>query len=244
MATNMNKRLSKSKKATVAREMNYIVDQRFKMKQVYPMTEAQQDFFDAYGSGKNVMAIGSAGTGKTYLAMYLALKDVLKNDKFREVIVIRSAVQTRDQGYLPGSAADKMAMFESPYIDIVNDLYNEKSAYGILKQRGSIRFMSSSFIRGLTFDNAIVIVDEAQNCNYGELSTIITRLGDDSKVVICGDTKQNDLVKSKYDVSGLGGFARVIEKMGSFETIKFTLNDVVRSSIVKEFLEAEELVGV
>lgn len=244
MANSVNKRLSKRKKATIDREVNYIVDNKFKMRQIYPMTTAQQDFFDAYRSGKNVMAIGSAGTGKTYLGMYLGLKDVLQGDKYREVIVIRSAVQSRDQGYLPGGEKDKMAVFETPYIDIVNDLFSDRSAYGILKQRGHIRFMSSSFIRGLTFDNAIIIIDEAQNCNYSELSTVVTRLGGDSKLIVCGDTKQNDLVKSKYDISGLGVFTKVTDRMNSFSTVRFTLNDVVRSSIVKEFLEAEEMVGV
>lgn len=241
MANSVNKRLSKSKKATIQREMNYIVNNKFTMKSVQPITDAQVRFADAYKAGKNVMAIGSAGTGKTYLAMYHALKDVMQKDKYREVIIIRSAVQTRDQGFMPGGVTDKMAMFEAPYVDIVTDLFEDKSAYGTLKSQGMIRFMSTSFIRGLTFDNAIVIVDEAQSAGYHELATIAQRVGVDSKIIWCGDTKQNDLIKSKYDVSGLPRFIEVCSKMNSVAKVMFTLNDVVRSGFVKEFLEAEEL---
>ena len=240
MANSNNRRLSKRKKATIEREANYIANNKFKMKLVNPITENQAKLVDFYEQGKNVFAIGSAGTGKTYLTTSLALKDVLKNDKYDKVIFIRSAVQSRDQGFMPGTLKEKMAYFEGPYIDIVNDLFEDSTAYNTLKTRGQIQFMSSSFLRGLTFDHSIIIVDECQSMSYHEMATIMQRVGQNTKIIFCGDTKQNDLIKSKYDVSGLPEFLRVCSKMQSTAIVKFTVDDVVRSGIVKEFILAEE----
>lgn len=240
MATSVNKRLSKKKKETVQRERDYIINYKFSMKPVSPKTVNQSRFMEQYALGKNVAAIGSAGTGKTYLAMYLAMKDVLKEDKYREVIVIRSAVQTRDQGYMPGNQAEKAAVFESPYIDIINDLFENPSAYGTLKANRQIRFMTSSFVRGLTFNNAIIIVDECQSMSAHELNTIAQRVGEDSRIIWCGDTKQNDLIKSKYDTTGLPRFLKVCERIPSVSQITFTVDDCVRSGFCKEFILADE----
>lgn len=244
MATSINKRLSRRKKATIEREKrqetSYVLDQKLKMKNVYPITENQAKFVEYYELGKHCGLIGSAGTGKTYMATALALKDILTKNIYDRVIFIRSAVQSRDQGFMPGSLKEKMQYFEGPYIDIVNDLFEDRSAYTNLKNAGRIEFMSSSFLRGLTFDNAIIIVDEAQSMTYHEIATIMQRIGNNSKIIICGDTKQNDLLKSKYDTTGLPKMLQVFSRMPSFAVVRFNVDDVVRSGTVREFIMAEE----
>jgi predicted ribonuclease YlaK len=206
------------------------------------MTLNQELVVKAYQAGKNLANIGSAGTGKTYLSMALALEEVLENEEYTKLIIIRSAVQSREQGFMPGSLNEKMGYYETPYIDIVNDLFGRGDAYQILKQKGMLQFMSTSFVRGLTFDNAIIIVDECQNMTYQELDTVMTRVGESSKIIFCGDMKQDDLKISKHraDVSGLKDFVRVISKMNAFSVVEFTVDDIVRSGIVKEYLIVKE----
>lgn len=223
-------------------ETESVVNRKFNMKRIQPMTETQKDLFEAYASGKNIANIGSAGTGKTYVSLYLALEEVLENEEYERVIIIRSAVQSREQGFMPGSLTDKMGYYETPYIDIVNDLFGRVDAYQIMKQKNQVQFMSTSFVRGLTFDNAIIIVDECQNMTYQELDTVITRVGESSKIVFCGDMKQDDLKISKHrqDVSGLKDFIRVVSKMEDFEVVEFTTDDIVRSGLVKQYLIAKE----
>jgi phosphate starvation-inducible protein PhoH len=238
------KRLTKTKRNQIERETDYLLDTKFGMKKIEPITKNQEHLFNCYKDGKNILAVGSAGTGKTYISLYLALKDVMARNQYKEIIIIRSSVQSREQGHMPGDAKEKMAHFEAPYVDIVNDLFERGDAYGIMKQKNMIRFMSTSFIRGLTFDDALIIVDECQNMRWDELRTIMTRVGDNSKIIFCGDTKQDDLAcsKNRLDVSGLRHFKKVIDHMSSncFATIEFTVEDIVRSGLVKEFIIAEE----
>jgi len=242
------RRLSRSEKQRQAREMEHMVgilNQKFSMRKIEPLTPTQEDMFESYKQGYNLAAIGTAGTGKTMCAMYLALSDVLQKGGYDQVIVIRSAVQTREQGFMPGSKAQKEAVFEAPYTDIVNDLFGRGDAYQILKSKQMLKFMTSSFVRGLTFDNAIIIVDECQSMTYHELDTIITRVGESSKIVFCGDTKQNDLEisRNRADISGLAEFLRVLKRIESFDTIQFTPQDIVRSGLVKEYIMAKELLA-
>jgi predicted ribonuclease YlaK len=238
------RRLPKRVKTRIEKETDYLLNTKFGMKRVNPLTENQCKTFDSYQQGKNLLLVGSAGTGKTYVALYLALKDVMANNKYKQVIIVRSTVQSREQGHMPGDEKQKAAHFEAPYVDIVNDLFERGDAYQIMKQKNMIKFMSTSFIRGLTFDNSLIIVDEVQNMNWGEIKTIASRLGQDSKIILCGDTKQNDLLyaKNRSDVSGLVQFKRVVDRMGSdcFDTIQFTTDDIVRSGFVKQFIIAEE----
>lgn len=237
-----NKRLTRRQKRQVENEMDNIVNKKFSMKRISPMTLNQELVVKAYQAGKNLANIGSAGTGKTYLSMALALEEVLENEEYTKLIIIRSAVQSREQGFMPGSLNEKMGYYETPYIDIVNDLFGRGDAYQILKQKGMLQFMSTSFVRGLTFDNAIIIVDECQNMTYQELDTVMTRVGESSKIIFCGDMKQDDLKISKHraDVSGLKDFVRVISKMNAFSVVEFTVDDIVRSGIVKEYLIVKE----
>lgn len=225
-------------------EMENILNKHFTMKRILPKTATQSRFFESYKNGYNIANIGSAGTGKTYISLALALAEIMETDNYEKILIVRSAVQSRDQGFMPGSLTEKMSYYESPYVDIVNDLFGRKDAYNILKQKGQIEFMSTSFVRGLTFDRTIIIVDEIQNMQYSELRTIITRYGEGSRIILCGDTKQDDLktAKNRLDRSGLDDLLKVITKMKSFDVIKFTTNDIVRSEFIKEFIITEEKV--
>lgn len=239
------RKMTQREKNRQARELEHqvgILNQKFSMRKIRPLTATQGDMFDSYSQGYNLAAIGTAGTGKTMCAMYLALNDVLNKEGYEKVIVIRSAVQTREQGFMPGSKAQKEAVFEAPYQDIVSDLFGRGDAYQILKQKQMMQFMTSSFVRGLTFDNAIIIVDECQSMTYHELDTIITRVGESSKIIFCGDTKQNDLEisRNRADISGLADFLRVLRRVESFDTVKFQPQDIVRSGLVKEYIMAKE----
>ena len=242
------RRLTKTKANKIEKETDHLLNTKFGMKQISPMTDNQERLFESYQQGKNILAIGSAGTGKTYISLYLALKDVMAKNQYKKIIVIRSSVQSREQGHMPGDAKEKLSHFEAPYIDIVNDLFARGDAYQIMKQKNMIEFMSTSFIRGLTFDNALILVDECQNMRWDEIRTIMTRVGEGSRIILCGDTKQDDLAcsKNRLDVSGLRQFKRVIDKMGTkcFDTVEFTVDDIVRSGLVKEFIMAEEMLEV
>jgi phosphate starvation-inducible protein PhoH len=239
------RRLSRKEKRRQQREMDHMVgilNTKFSMRQIKPLTPSQSYLFDSYQQGYNLAAIGTAGTGKTMCATYLALNDVLQKGEYEKVVIIRSAVQTREQGFMPGSKAQKEEVFEGPYLDIINDLFGRGDAYKVLKTKGMLEFMSSSFVRGLTFDNSIIIVDECQSMTYHELDTIITRVGESSKIIFCGDTKQDDLQQSRNraDISGLHDFVRVLNNIPSFNVVNFTVNDIVRSGLVKEYILAKE----
>ena len=240
------RRLSRSEKRRMEREMEHMVgilNQKFTMRQISPLTPSQSNLFDSYQQGYNLAAIGTAGTGKTMCAMYLALSDVLQRGEYEKVVVIRSAVQTREQGFMPGNKAQKEAVFEQPYTDITNDLFDRGDAYQILKSKGMMQFMSSSFVRGLTFDNSIILVDECQSMTYHELDSIITRVGESSKIIFCGDARQSDLVKSN-ERTGIIDFMKIVQSMqDDFTMIEFGIEDIVRSGLVKNYLIAKLNLG-
>lgn len=210
------------------------------IKQIVPRTEPQRQVFESFFEN-HLLLNGCAGTGKTYVALYLALREVLEyGDKspYDRVIIIRSAVQTRDLGFMKGSLDEKVMHFETPYRDIVSDLCGRDDAYDILKYHGKIQFMCTSFVRGLTFDNALILVDEAQNNTGHELDSVITRLGDNSKIVLCGDYYQSDLKGN--DKTGFSQTVKILEAMNGVETIGFTRQDIVRSKFVKDYICARE----
>jgi predicted ribonuclease YlaK len=207
---------------------------------VFPKTDMQRVFFDAYSKGHYFMCLhGVAGTGKSYIALYKALEEVLSKDTpFNRVVIIRSAVQSRDMGHLPGSVDDKMSVYIQPYRQITSDLFKRKDAWDRLCEQGHIEFLSTSFIRGTTFMNAILLVDEFQNCNYEELDTIITRVGHSSKIIFCGDIRQTDL-RRRDDKSGLPKFLAIAESMEQFTRLEFGVDDIVRSSLVRDYIIAK-----
>lgn len=235
------RRLTAKEKRRKDREMGTL-NCKFSMRNLEPITQTQEDMFDQYNSGYNVAAIGTAGTGKTMCAMYLALRDVLTQGLYDQVVIVRSAVQTREQGFMPGSQAQKEAVYATPYADIANDLFGRGDAWEILKQKNQVRFMTSSFVRGLTFDNSIIVVDECQSMTYHELDSIITRVGESSKIIFCGDTRQDDLAgsRNRNDVSGLASFINVLKRIPSFKLVEFGTEDIVRSGLVKEYIIAKE----
>ena len=235
------RRLTVKEKRRQERERGTI-DSKFGMRKIKPITQTQEDMFYDYQAGYNIAAIGTAGTGKTMCAMYLALMDVLQSDEYQQIVIVRSAVQTREQGFMPGTQAQKEAVYSVPYADIINDLFDRGDAWEILKQKRQVKFMSSSFVRGLTFDNSIIVVDECQSMTYHELDSIITRVGESSKIIFCGDTKQDDLVgsRNRNDISGLGQFIKVLKSIPSFKMVEFGIDDIVRSGLVKEYIIAKE----
>ena len=209
---------------------------RFFLRKISPLTETQKEVFDSYAEGYNLMLHGYAGTGKSFISLYLALKDVLTdNIPYDKVVIIRSVVQSRDMGFLPGTEKEKMKVFEEPYREIFAQIFNRKDAYDMLRLKNKVEFTTTSFLRGLTFEKSIIIVDEAQNMNFQELDTVITRVGTDSKIIFCGDFRQTDLNK-KNDMSGIKQFMDITDRINSFVNIEFEIDDIVRSGLVKEYI--------
>lgn len=204
-----------------------------------PLTSNQKTFFELYKQGTQAMMLhGAAGTGKTFIALYKALEEVMdKGNAFEKVVIVRSVVPSREIGHLPGDEKEKTDVYVAPYRAVCQDLFQTEQAYDRLVEQKNIEFMITSFVRGITIDNAVIIVDECQNMNFQELSSIITRVGEGSKIIFCGDFKQTDLNR-KHDQSGLKDFVEIINRMPSFRTVEFGIEDIVRSSLVKEFIVA------
>ncbi len=213
----------------------------FRMQPLNALTKNQGVTISHYNNGDQLLLGGTAGTGKTYLALALALQDVMAGDtEQKSVTVIRSVVPTRDVGFLPGTEADKAAVYEAPYIAICTELFGRADAYQILKTKGVLRFMSSSFVRGTTLLDTIVIVDEFQNMTSHELHSVFTRIGHGCRVVFCGDLRQNDLGSKRSETSGFSDFLRIIDDMDEFKIVTFTRDDVVRSKLVKSYILARD----
>jgi len=220
------------------------------MVSVKPITENQKRAFDAYKKGKNLFLYGAAGTGKTFISLYLAMQEVLDNrTPYDTVYLVRSAVPTREIGFLPGDEEDKTALFQVPYQNMVKFMFEQPNEiafanlYDRLKNQGSLFFLTTSFLRGITLDNAIIIVDECQNLNFHELDSITTRVGQDSKIIFCGDVMQTDLQK-QYEKEGIVTFMKILEAMNEFENIEFNIGDIVRSGFVKNYLINKIKMGV
>jgi len=205
---------------------------------ISPLTDNQRRFFEQYKTSILMLLHGVAGTGKTYIALYRALEEVLdKSTTYSKVVIVRSAVPSREIGYLPGDEKEKTEVYQQPYVEICSNLFNKKDAYQRLLEQGAIQFMITSFVRGITLDDSIIIVDECQNMTDMEINSIITRVGDRSKIIFCGDFRQTDLYK-KQDMSGLRKFMVIADMMPSMKTIEFEVNDIVRSNLVKEYIIA------
>ena len=222
---------------------DYLVD-------ITPITDNQKRLFDSYDEGKHIIAYGAAGTGKTFITLYNALKDVLsENTPYDKIYIVRSLVATREIGFLPGDHEDKSSYYQIPYKHMVKYMFQMPSdadfemLYGNLRSQETIKFWSTSFLRGTTLDDAIIIVDEFQNLNFHELDSIITRVGENTKIVFCGDASQTDLTKTN-ERNGIIDFMKILRAMPSFEMIEFGIDDIVRSGLVKEYLIAKLEAGM
>ena len=217
---------------------------------IKPITESQKTVFETWKKGQNQFLFGCAGTGKTFVSLYLAMQDVLNlQTKYEKVVLVRSLIPTREIGFLPGDEEDKAALYQVPYQNMVQFMFEQpneqafKMLYDRLKSQGSLYFLSTSFLRGLTFDNTIIIVDECQNLNFHELDTITTRVGQDSNIVFCGDFFQTDLLKTG-DKNGLHDFLRILEEMKDFNCTEFNIGDIVRSGFVRDYLIQKTKLGI
>ena len=236
----MSKKMLKRKKPINSK---YFLD-------VNPITDNQDLFFKEWAADKNLFAYGAAGTGKTFIALYLALRDVMDEETpYDKVYIVRSLVSTREIGFLPGTHEDKSELYQVPYKNMVRNMFQMPDQmsfdmlYDNLKAQETISFWSTSFLRGTTLDDAIVIVDECQNLNFHELDSIITRVGQDSKIVFCGDVNQSDLQRTN-ERNGILDFQRILEGMEEFSMVEFGIGDIVRSGLVKSYLISKMTLGL
>lgn len=231
--------IQKKKPVTKGSRSNTFRREEFSLAPVQPKTEAQRMMMTAYLEGQNLVAHGSAGTGKSFIACYLAMKDLIEREKNR-IIIVRSAVPTRDQGFLPGSLEEKSSVYQIPYISIINEICQNGAAWEILTTKKQIQFLTTSYIRGITLDDAVVIVDEFQNMDPKELESILTRVGENTQLILCGDTRQSDLERRKQE-SSFRWIMRVAERMPDwFDMVRFMPCDIVRSGFVRELIETIE----
>ena len=203
--------------------------------EIEPLTKNQ---LIAFESDKNLILHGIAGTGKTFISCYLAFDDMVKG-VYNNLVIIRSAVPTRDIGFLPGSEKEKASVYEEPYKEIALELFQRGDAYEILKTKGLVHFMTTSFVRGITLKETVIIIDECQNMTFHELDSIITRVGTNCRVIFCGDFRQSDL-----KTNGLESFMEILKNMGSFDFIDFEIKDIVRSEFVKDYIIAKTELGL
>ena len=223
----------------MAKKSKTLAGSQLVLNEIEPLTQNQ---LRAFESDKNLVLHGVAGTGKTFVACYLAYDDMSKGD-YRQFVIIRSAVPTRDMGFLPGSDKEKSAVYEEPYKDVAVELFQRGDAYQILKQKGLVHFMTTSFIRGITLNNSIIFIDECQNMTFHELDSIITRVGRDCRIIFSGDFRQDDFHNKRGEESGLSRFLEVLQATGKFDMIDFEIKDIVRSDLVKDYIIAKHQLG-
>jgi len=212
--------------------------------QIDPITKNQTKAFDSWDDGDNLVLVGSAGTGKTFIAMYLALEEVLdKKTPYDRVVILRSVVPVRDMGFLPGTVAEKVEQYETPYKSICDELFTQQTSYNKLKNNNVLEFDTTSFLRGRTINNAIIIVDEMQNLNFHELDSVMTRIGERSKIIFCGDYLQSDFLHDN-ERDGVMKFLRIVDQLNYFTTIYFGWDDIVRSGVVRDYIMTKEMLGI
>lgn len=243
----MVKRLSRKERRTQLQQSNREENSlklNFRLKYIEPLTNNQRLTFESYKKEKNLMLHGIAGTGKSFISLYLSLNQVLSDDpRYKRVVIVRSVVPTRDMGFLPGNNREKTKVYEAPYQAIFTELFGRGDAYDYLKQKGVVEFISTSFIRGITLNDCVVIVDEIANMTLHELDSVITRVGQNCKVLFCGDFRQSDFTRN-HEKDGLKDFMRIIQKMRSFDFVDFDENDIVRSAMVKEYIITKDKLNI
>jgi predicted ribonuclease YlaK len=244
-----NRRKMKSQFSDLVTNINDKINQRAKqfiLKDIQPLTENQKLVFEKYAEGKHLILNGYPGTGKSLIPIYLALKDILTgvDSPYQKLVILRSVVPSRDMGFLPGSAKEKARIYEQPYHDICNEIFDNKNVskngYETLKTSGNVSFQTTSFLRGTQFNNCVIFLDEAQNLGFHEINTVLTRVGENCRVIISGDIEQTDLLKEQ---NGLSDLTEIVKYMDSFYRVEFTIDDILRSSFVKEYIIAKDKWG-
>ena len=236
MEAHSRRERKRSKKQTLQEKNNLL------LKSIKPITHTQEICFRDFSLGKNLLLHGLPGTGKSFISLYLSFQEIQQFGTYDKISIIRSVVPSRDMGFLPGSIKEKSRIYEMPYQSICTELFGRGDAYEMMKTKNILEFQTSSFLRGITIDNAIVIVDECQNMAYHELSTIITRMGNNSRIIFCGDFRQSDL-KFKDERQGIFDFMKILKSMQNYFTcVEFLEDDIVRSGLVKEFILKRELI--
>jgi phosphate starvation-inducible PhoH-like protein len=237
--TAQNKRLTKRERRLLRQQEQEAANSPnlgLNLRNVKPLTATQGEAFEAWDNNKNLMMHGIAGTGKSFLALYFGLRDILSGiSNQQKIVIVRSVVEVRKMGFLPGNQKEKAAVYEAPYHAICTELFGRGDAYDVLTRKGVVEFISTSFIRGVTLNDAIVIVDEAQNCNGHELDSVITRVGKNCRIIFSGDFRQSDFTTDQ-ERNGLKDFMRIVNAMKSFEFLEFEKEDIVRSALVKEYI--------
>lgn len=216
----------------------------FRLKDISPLTVNQRKTFKAFEDGKNMLLHGIAGTGKSFISLYLSIKELISgNSRYEKIYIVRSAVPTRDMGFLPGNNKEKSKVYEAPYSSICAELFERGDAYEVLKSKNLIDFISTSYVRGITINDSIIIVDEIANLTLHELDSVITRVGKNCRIIFCGDFRQSDFTKEQ-EKNGLKEFMRIINKMKSFAFIDFDIEDIVRSDMVKEYIIVKDQLSI
>ena len=233
------KRLTRKEKR-ILRQTNQKVNNQeklnFNLKTIEPPTQNQKLSFEAYHNGKNLMLHGIAGTGKSFVSLYLGLNQILsENSPYKKLVIVRSVVPTRDMGFLPGNSKEKAKVYEAPYYAICTELFGRSDSYEYLKSKGLVEFISTSFIRGITLNDCIIVVDEIANMTLHELDSVITRVGKNCRIIFCGDFRQSDFTR-EHEKNGLVDFMSIIKRLKSFTFIDFNEHDIVRSAMVKDYI--------
>jgi len=232
-----NKQLDNSSVVDLKKKNNKKSLSYHDLRPIKPLTDSQRHMIESYCQGMSILALGSAGTGKSLLALYMALNDVLHKDRpYNNIKIVRSIVPSRDIGYLPGDMDEKISVYEVPYRELFSFLFGMPTSYDRFKEFGTVEFMPTSFLRGQTWDNSIIVVDEVQNMNIHEINTVMTRVGTDSKVFLLGDSKQTDLYKHSKDQTGISILENALRDNKFFDTVYFTKDDIVRSEFVKSWI--------
>jgi phosphate starvation-inducible protein PhoH len=226
--------MSKKKKPRTLRQSPALKN-NLELRRIVPLTNTQTETFESYADGMNLMLHGFAGTGKSFISCYLAQEEMEANTRYDKFVIIRSVVPSRDIGFLPGTIKEKSMIYEKPYVKIFADLYGRGDAWQVLKDKQKVEFETTSFLRGCTIDNAIILVDEMQNMAFQELDTVMTRVGDNSRILFCGDYTQSDFVMDR-EKQGILKFINIIKKMRKFDFIEFTQDDIVRGGLVKDYI--------
>ena len=245
MSAPPKKRLSRKERRAQRQNGEVIAEKlNFTLREVKPLTENQKLTFEAYRNNKNLMLHGIAGTGKSYISLYLALNQILNTESaYKKIYIVRSIVPVRDVGFLPGTNKEKAKVYEAPYYAICSELFGRGDAYDYLKNKNIIEFMSTSFIRGTTLNDCIVIMDECQNATFHELDSVVTRVGRDCKIIFSGDFTQSDFTNDK-DRMGISQFIKIIKNIRSFRFVEFNKSDILRSDLVRDYIIEKDRLGI